>query len=174
MRLISWVTFVRKLWMNPRSIRKFVCRGTSVATWPCTSQFLKLGSEISRRDLNQAKTRGESELRFFFFLCTFNASSFSRNLGQTVGGHFFSFLHPSLNVLLSLFQITCQNFRSKPQKLDVILRCCPAIRASCPAQLVCIIKIKYLVCIYYIYQLDQSTDMSTGYKPPSRQENKEV
>ena len=33
---------------------KFVCRGTSVETWPCTSQFLKLGPEILTRDLDQA------------------------------------------------------------------------------------------------------------------------
>ena len=38
-------------------IYEFVCRGISVETWPCTSQFLKLGPEISTRDLNQAKKK---------------------------------------------------------------------------------------------------------------------
>ena len=54
MLFISWVTFVRKLWMNPWIICKFVCRGTSVETWPCTSQFLKLEPEILTRDLDRA------------------------------------------------------------------------------------------------------------------------
>ena len=33
---------------------KFVCKGPSVETWPCTSQFLMLGPEILTRDLDQA------------------------------------------------------------------------------------------------------------------------
>ena len=46
--------FVRKLWMNPWIICKFVCRGTSVETWPCAPQFLNLGPEILIRDLDRA------------------------------------------------------------------------------------------------------------------------
>ena len=65
-------------------------------------------------------------MHFFFllFFALFPASSFSRNFGPAVGGHFFFFLHPTCKMLLSLFQITCQNFRSKLQKLGVILRYC--------------------------------------------------
>ena len=51
MRFISWVIFVRKLWMDPWYICKFVCSGTSMETWPCTSQFLELGPEILTRNL---------------------------------------------------------------------------------------------------------------------------
>ena len=58
MRFISWVTFVRTLWMNPWNICKLVCRSPSVETWPCTSQFLKLGPEILTRDLDQAHQNG--------------------------------------------------------------------------------------------------------------------
>ena len=95
-------------------------------TWPCTSQFLKLGPEILARDLNQAKNKSASEMRNIKKIdALFPASSFSRNFGPAVGGHFFFFLHPSLYVLLSLFQITCQDFRSKLQKEGVILRYCP-------------------------------------------------
>ena len=111
-------------------------------TWPCTSQFLKLGPEILTRDLNQTKKKlkvrckkqkyalfpasrfsrnfGPAVEGLFFF-----ASRFSRNFGPAVEGLFFFVLHPSLNVLLSLFEITCQNFTSKLQKMDVILRYCP-------------------------------------------------
>ena len=63
MRFISWVTFVRKLWMNPRNICKFVCRGPSVETWPRTFQFLKLGPAISTRDLYQPRKKSEGEIQ---------------------------------------------------------------------------------------------------------------
>ena len=39
------------------TICKFVCRGTSVETWPRTSQFLKLGPENLTRDFNQTKKK---------------------------------------------------------------------------------------------------------------------
>ena len=125
MHFTSWVTFVRKLWINPCNICIFVCRGPSVDTWPCTSQFLKLGPEILTRDLNQAKTEVKVRCKKKKSDAIFPASSFSRNFGPAVGGRFFFFLHASLNMLLSLFQITCQHFRSKLQKLGVVLRYCP-------------------------------------------------
>ena len=56
-------------------------------TWPCTSQCLKLGPKILTRDLNQAKKKIESEMRFFFhFNALFPASSFRRNFGPAVKG----------------------------------------------------------------------------------------
>ena len=59
-------------------------------TWPCASQFLKLGPEILTRDLNQAKKKSAGEMRKKKD-ALFPASSFSRNFGPAVGGHFFFF-----------------------------------------------------------------------------------
>ena len=112
MRFISWVTFVRKLWMNPWNICKFVCRGPSVETWPCTSQFLKLGPE------NFDTWFGPSSPKQYL------ANSKKRKNGRHMAGQkfskimklmksqrivFFFFSSPS-TVLVNSIQITCHLF----------------------------------------------------------------
>ena len=114
---------------------EFACRGTSVETWPCTSQFLKLGPEILTCDLNQAKTKVQVK-------CDKKLKSMDSFPPQAsaefwAGRRRSFFLYTSLHVLLSLFQITCQNFLFKLKNwvwyCDVV-----PIRASCPAHLMAI------------------------------------
>ena len=124
MRFISWVTFLRKLWMNPWNICKFVCRGPSVETWPCTSQFLKLGPKIdawfgpSSPKQHLANWKKKKKMADIW-----PAKRFPKSWNWwKVNDCFFLVRQDLSTVLVSLVQITCQNFRSEVEKMSTAQR----------------------------------------------------
>ena len=85
------------------------------------TQFLEFGSEILTRGLEQAEQHLTSRMQRKKKSCPPTAGP-KFLLKLEAGKSAKKKLHLTRNVLFSVIQITCQNFRSKLQKLGVILR----------------------------------------------------
>ena len=121
-------------------------------TWPCTSQFLKLGPEILTRDLDQAhqnstwRTRKKKKNGRHMA-----GQKFSKIMklmkSQRIVCFFFSL--PS-TVLVSLVQIPCQNFRSELEKMSaakrywLVLSVLAGLACSMPEPIIIAEKNKYI------------------------------
>ena len=117
MHFTSWVTFVRKLWINPCNICIFVCRGPSVDTWPCTSQFLKLGPEILTRDLNQAKTEVKVRCKKKKKRCNFPCLKLQQKFWAGRRRTFFFFLACELEYVAQLVSNHVSTFQIQTSKI---------------------------------------------------------
>ena len=88
-------------------------------TWPCISQFLKLGPEILTRDLDQAhqnstwRTKKKTKK---MPTCGRPKDFQNHEIDEKSTDIFIFFLSSSGTVLVSLLQITCQSSRSELEK----------------------------------------------------------